>query len=109
MVAQDCAKCESLASKDNPLRATTRNAHLRVRSKHCDNCTVDLGFKNIHECKQYISFDFTVERLFYTSKRIICSAVHYHHASTFLYMTNIFLFIFLCCVLCSMLFITCFC
>ena len=57
---------------------------------------LDLGFKNIHECKQYISYDFTVEGLFYTSKRITCSAVHYHQASRFLNMTNIFLFTFLC-------------
>ena len=39
--ARLCEVCESLASKDNPLRATTRNhAQMRVRSKHRDNCTV---------------------------------------------------------------------
>ena len=31
---------KSLASKDNPLRATRRNAQMRIRSKHRDNCTV---------------------------------------------------------------------
>ena len=34
---------EGIASKDNPLRATTRNARMRDRLKHRDNCTVSIN------------------------------------------------------------------